>query len=56
MPLAELEKIQAVVTGRADEVRDGLARYVASGARHLVIRLGALDLRSQRGRWSASPP
>lgn len=48
MPLAELEKIQAVVTGSADDVLDGLTRYVAAGARHLVLRLGALDLRSQR--------
>nr|MDT0663785.1 LLM class flavin-dependent oxidoreductase [Micromonospora sp. DSM 115978] len=48
MPLAELEKIQAVVTGCADQVLEGLARYVVSGARHVVIRLGALDLRSQR--------
>jgi alkanesulfonate monooxygenase SsuD/methylene tetrahydromethanopterin reductase-like flavin-dependent oxidoreductase (luciferase family) len=48
MPLSELEKVQAVVTGSADQVVEGLARYVAAGARHLVIRLGALDLRSQR--------
>ncbi|OHV45508.1 LLM class flavin-dependent oxidoreductase [Pseudofrankia sp. BMG5.36] len=48
MPLAELEKIQAVVTGSADQVLEGLARYVAGGARHIVTRLGALDLRSQR--------
>ncbi|MEV5746253.1 LLM class flavin-dependent oxidoreductase [Actinoallomurus sp. NPDC052308] len=48
MPLTELEKIQAVVTGTADQVREGLGRYVAAGARHLVLRLGALDLRGQR--------
>ncbi|WP_018500528.1 LLM class flavin-dependent oxidoreductase [Parafrankia discariae] len=47
MPLEELERIQAVVTGSADQVLDGLTRYVAAGARHIVIRLGALDLRSQ---------
>ncbi|MGW6282122.1 LLM class flavin-dependent oxidoreductase [Kribbella sp. NPDC055071] len=47
MPLAELEKIQAVVAGSAEQVLDGLSRYVSAGARHLVIRLGALDLRSQ---------
>lgn len=47
MPLEELEKIQAVVTGSAGQVLDGLGRYVAAGARHLVIRLAALDLRSQ---------
>ncbi|MBL7497659.1 LLM class flavin-dependent oxidoreductase [Frankia sp. CNm7] len=47
MPLADLEKIQAVVTGSADQVLAGLLRYVAAGARHVVVRLGALDPRSQ---------
>ncbi|MEU6804075.1 LLM class flavin-dependent oxidoreductase [Streptomyces neyagawaensis] len=47
MPLEELEKIQAVVTGSADQVLEHLGRYVAAGARHIVVRLGALDLRSQ---------
>jgi alkanesulfonate monooxygenase SsuD/methylene tetrahydromethanopterin reductase-like flavin-dependent oxidoreductase (luciferase family) len=48
MPLEELEKIQAVVTGTAAEVTESLRRYVAAGARHLVIRLGALSLHTQR--------
>lgn len=48
MPLSELEKIQAVLTGSAEQIVEDLARYVAAGARHLVIRLGALDLRSHR--------
>ncbi|MEU9340903.1 LLM class flavin-dependent oxidoreductase [Streptomyces sp. NPDC048278] len=48
MPLPELEQIQAVVTGSADQVLERLGRYVAAGVRHLVVRLGALDLRSQR--------
>ncbi len=48
MPLEELEKIQAVVTGTAAEVTESLRCYVAAGARHLVIRLGALSLHSQR--------
>jgi alkanesulfonate monooxygenase SsuD/methylene tetrahydromethanopterin reductase-like flavin-dependent oxidoreductase (luciferase family) len=48
MPLEELEKVQAVVTGTAAEVTESLRRYVAAGARHLVIRLGALSLHSQR--------
>ncbi|MGW0880544.1 LLM class flavin-dependent oxidoreductase [Streptomyces sp. NPDC002671] len=48
MPLEELEKIQAVVGGSADEVAEQLGRYVAAGVRHMVVRLGALDLRSQR--------
>ncbi|KUN01204.1 5,10-methylene tetrahydromethanopterin reductase [Streptomyces yokosukanensis] len=50
MPLAELERIQAVVTGSADQVRTGLARYVEAGARHFVVRLGALDLTTQRAQ------
>jgi len=48
MPLEELEKIQAVVTGSADQVLERLGRYVTAGVRHIVVRLGALDLRSQR--------
>ncbi len=48
MPLAELEKIQAIITGTPERVIAGLRRYIAAGARHVVVRLGALDLRSQR--------
>ncbi|MEU6549075.1 LLM class flavin-dependent oxidoreductase [Streptomyces sp. NPDC046915] len=48
MPLEELEKIQAVVTGTADQVLADLRRYVAAGARHIVARLGAVGLSSQR--------
>ncbi|MDI2130197.1 LLM class flavin-dependent oxidoreductase [Yinghuangia seranimata] len=47
MPLAELEKIQAVVTGTPDEVAAGLRRYADAGARHVVVRLGALDMADQ---------
>ncbi|MFD4557815.1 LLM class flavin-dependent oxidoreductase [Streptomyces sp. NPDC058469] len=48
MPLPELERIQAVVAGTAEQVTDRLNRYVTAGARHLVTRLAALDLPSQR--------
>ncbi|MFF7642389.1 LLM class flavin-dependent oxidoreductase [Streptomyces canus] len=48
MPLQELEKIQAVVAGSADDVLERLGRYVAAGVRHVVVRLAALDLNSQR--------
>jgi alkanesulfonate monooxygenase SsuD/methylene tetrahydromethanopterin reductase-like flavin-dependent oxidoreductase (luciferase family) len=48
MPLEELEKIQAVITGTTQQVTESLRRYVAAGARHILIRLGALDLHSQR--------
>jgi alkanesulfonate monooxygenase SsuD/methylene tetrahydromethanopterin reductase-like flavin-dependent oxidoreductase (luciferase family) len=47
MPLDELEKVQAVVSGSLDRVRATVNRYIDAGARHIVIRLGALDLRSQ---------
>jgi alkanesulfonate monooxygenase SsuD/methylene tetrahydromethanopterin reductase-like flavin-dependent oxidoreductase (luciferase family) len=47
MELSELEKIQALTAGPAEEVVAYLRRYVAAGARHLVIRLGALDLAAQ---------
>lgn len=48
MPLEELERIQAVVTGSADQVLQRLEQYVSAGVRHIVTRIGALDLRSQR--------
>jgi alkanesulfonate monooxygenase SsuD/methylene tetrahydromethanopterin reductase-like flavin-dependent oxidoreductase (luciferase family) len=48
LALAELETIQAVVTGSAEQVAEQLGRYVAAGARHLVCRIGTLDLTSQR--------
>jgi alkanesulfonate monooxygenase SsuD/methylene tetrahydromethanopterin reductase-like flavin-dependent oxidoreductase (luciferase family) len=48
MSLHELEAIQAVVTGTHEQVAERLRDYVAAGARHLVIRIGALDLASQR--------
>jgi alkanesulfonate monooxygenase SsuD/methylene tetrahydromethanopterin reductase-like flavin-dependent oxidoreductase (luciferase family) len=52
MPLADLEKIQAVVTGTADELVAGLGAYVAAGARHLVLRLGAIGLVAQHEQLS----
>ncbi|HEY4463745.1 MAG TPA: LLM class flavin-dependent oxidoreductase [Streptosporangiaceae bacterium] len=48
IPLPELEKVQAVVTGPPDTILQSLGRYLTAGARHVVVRLGALDLRSQR--------
>jgi alkanesulfonate monooxygenase SsuD/methylene tetrahydromethanopterin reductase-like flavin-dependent oxidoreductase (luciferase family) len=48
LALAELETIQAVVTGRPEQVAAQLGSYVAAGARHLVCRIGTLDLTSQR--------
>jgi alkanesulfonate monooxygenase SsuD/methylene tetrahydromethanopterin reductase-like flavin-dependent oxidoreductase (luciferase family) len=48
LPLEELEKVQALVAGPAEHVAAQLGRYVAAGARHLVCRIGAKDLRAQR--------
>ncbi|MEY9890670.1 alkanesulfonate monooxygenase SsuD/methylene tetrahydromethanopterin reductase-like flavin-dependent oxidoreductase (luciferase family) [Catenulispora sp. MAP5-51] len=47
MPLEELRTIQAVVTGTAEQVAAGLGAYIAAGARHLVLRLGAIGLAAQ---------
>ena len=48
MPLPELEKIQAVAAGTAGQVAQRLSQYVTAGARHLVTRPAALNLRAQR--------
>jgi alkanesulfonate monooxygenase SsuD/methylene tetrahydromethanopterin reductase-like flavin-dependent oxidoreductase (luciferase family) len=47
LPLHELEKVQAVVAGPRDYVVSHLSRYTDAGARHLVVRIGALDLAAQ---------
>ncbi|MFF3329154.1 LLM class flavin-dependent oxidoreductase [Streptomyces sp. NPDC002888] len=47
MPVEELEKIQAVVTGSAAQVIERLGQYTAAGARHIVTRIGAQGMRSQ---------
>jgi alkanesulfonate monooxygenase SsuD/methylene tetrahydromethanopterin reductase-like flavin-dependent oxidoreductase (luciferase family) len=46
MPLAEVEKIQALATGTALDVTAALERYIAAGARHIVCRIAAVDLAS----------
>lgn len=50
LALQELEKVQAVVTGPRDHVLSRLRSYTAAGARHLVVRIGGLDLVSQLGQ------
>jgi alkanesulfonate monooxygenase SsuD/methylene tetrahydromethanopterin reductase-like flavin-dependent oxidoreductase (luciferase family) len=47
MPLEIVETIQALVAGPAEVIVAALLRYVAAGARHLVCRIGALDLATQ---------
>ena len=48
IPLEQLETIQAVIAGPPEQVAASLGRYIAAGARHLVLRIAAPDLRSQR--------
>ncbi|MFF1482258.1 LLM class flavin-dependent oxidoreductase [Streptomyces sp. NPDC058301] len=47
MELDQLETIQALTAGPPEHVVAYLRRYVDAGARHLVIRIGALDLATQ---------
>jgi alkanesulfonate monooxygenase SsuD/methylene tetrahydromethanopterin reductase-like flavin-dependent oxidoreductase (luciferase family) len=46
--LAQLETIQAVIAGPPEHVAAQLGRYIAAGARHLVCRIAAPSLQSQR--------
>lgn len=46
VPLAQLAQIQALTAGTAADVTAELGRYIAAGARHIVCRIGALDLDS----------
>jgi alkanesulfonate monooxygenase SsuD/methylene tetrahydromethanopterin reductase-like flavin-dependent oxidoreductase (luciferase family) len=50
LELSELEAIQAVVTGPPEQVTAELAAYVRAGARHLVCRLGTVDLPTARSQ------
>lgn len=46
-PVEEMERIQANAAGTPEAVVEKLSRYVAAGARHLVIRIAALDIPAQ---------
>ena len=48
MPLETLQGIQVLIAGAPAEVASGLARYREAGARHVVCRIAALDLKTQR--------
>lgn len=48
MDLEALEKVQLLVTGPRELVRDRLQQYIAAGARHMVCRIGVLGLTAQR--------
>ncbi len=47
MPLEVVEAIQVLIAGPLTFVTSELDRYIAAGARHIVCRIGALDLKSQ---------
>ncbi|SHN12154.1 LLM class flavin-dependent oxidoreductase [Actinacidiphila paucisporea] len=47
LPVEEMEKIQAVAAGTPEAVVEQLGRYVAEGARHLVLRVAVLDIPAQ---------
>jgi alkanesulfonate monooxygenase SsuD/methylene tetrahydromethanopterin reductase-like flavin-dependent oxidoreductase (luciferase family) len=48
LPVDVLRTIQMVISGTPQQVTARLQTYLAGGARHLVCRIAALDLRSQR--------
>lgn len=50
MPLTDLEKIQAVITGTTTQVTTALTHYIAAGARHLILRPAAPDLGGQHAQ------
>jgi hypothetical protein len=47
MPVEVVETIQVLIAGTPESVTATLDRYVAAGTRHIVCRIGALDLKSQ---------
>lgn len=48
LPLEQVETIQAVIAGPPEHVATQLGRYIDVGARHLVCRIAAPSLQSQR--------
>lgn len=49
LPLTEMAAIQALAAGTPEAVVDKLGRYVAQGARHLVLRMAVPDIAAQLG-------
>ena len=49
-PLEQVEQIQVMVAGSAEQVRQRLEEYVDAGARHIVLRLATLEPDDQLGR------
>ena len=48
LPLATVDTIQLFLAGSPDVVRAGLHPYLEAGARHVLCRIAALDLETQR--------
>ncbi|WP_225845801.1 LLM class flavin-dependent oxidoreductase [Streptomyces sp. HPF1205] len=46
-PIEEMERIQANAAGTPEVVAEKLGRYVAQGARHLIMRIAAPDIPAQ---------
>lgn len=47
LPLEVIETIQVWLIGSPEHVGAGLDRYIAAGARHIVVRIGGLDPTTQ---------
>ena len=47
LPIERMEQVQAMAAGTPEVVAEKLGRYVAAGARHLVMRVASLDIASQ---------
>ncbi|WP_227982869.1 LLM class flavin-dependent oxidoreductase [Nocardia spumae] len=43
MPVAEVERIQVMMTGTAEDIAAHLDRYVRAGARHVLLRIAAVE-------------
>ncbi|WP_371478094.1 LLM class flavin-dependent oxidoreductase [Kitasatospora sp. NBC_00315] len=50
LPLEVIETIQTLVAGPVEHIARILEGYLSAGARHLVCRIGAGDLRAQHGQ------
>jgi alkanesulfonate monooxygenase SsuD/methylene tetrahydromethanopterin reductase-like flavin-dependent oxidoreductase (luciferase family) len=55
MPLDVVETIQLLIAGSPAHIAATLDRYVAAGARHLVLRIGALGMPAQRAQLELLP-
>jgi alkanesulfonate monooxygenase SsuD/methylene tetrahydromethanopterin reductase-like flavin-dependent oxidoreductase (luciferase family) len=56
LPLEYVETIQLLVAGSPEQVAEQLGRFVDAGARHLVVRIGALDRRDHLPRIAEALP